>query len=89
MFTVRSFLPPFGCTESPDSRLKSSRAEVAEVGAEEAEEAALPGAAGGPEMRDPRRESSAVRGSGTGGEKPNQRLPQEWDLVNKTSKFSL
>lgn len=58
--------PPFGCVESPDSRLKSSRTEAAEVGAEESEEEALPaaGAADGAEMREqPSRESSAVRGS--------------------------
>lgn len=52
--------------ESPDSRLKSSRTEAAEVGAEESEEEALPAAraADGAEMREqPSRESSAVRGS--------------------------
>lgn len=52
--------------ESPDNRLKSSRTEAAEVGAEESEEEALPaaGAADGAEMREqPSRESSAVRGS--------------------------
>lgn len=60
--------------DSPDKRLRSSKAEVAEVGAEETEEAALLAAAGagGPEIREqPRRESSAVRGSGNGQEKPN------------------
>lgn len=53
--------------ESPDSKLKSSRTEAAEVGAEESEEVALPaaGVADGAEMREqPSRESSAVRGSG-------------------------
>lgn len=34
-------LPALGCAESPDNRLKSSRAEAAEVGAEEMEELAL------------------------------------------------
>lgn len=55
--------------DSPDKRLRSSKAEVAEVGAEEMEEAALLTAAGagGPEIREqPRRESSAVRESGRG-----------------------
>lgn len=53
--------------ESPDNRLKSSRTEAAEVGAEEREEEALPaaGATDGAEMSEqPSRESSAVRGSG-------------------------
>ena len=59
-------VPALGCAESPDNRLKSSRAEAAEVGAEETEEAVLPAAGGadGPEIREqPRRESSAARGS--------------------------
>lgn len=52
--------------ESPDSRLKSSRTEAAEVGAEESEEEALPGtgAADGAEIREqPSRESSVIRAS--------------------------
>lgn len=55
--------------ESPDNRLKSSRTEAAEVGAEETEEEALPAAGGadGAEIREqPSRESSAVSGSETG-----------------------
>lgn len=59
--------------ESPDKRLNSSKAEAAELGADETEEVALPAAGGadGPEIREqPRRESSAVRGSGTGQEEP-------------------
>lgn len=59
-------LPALGCAGSPDNRLKSSKAEAAEVGAEETEEVALlpAGGADGPEIREhPRRESSAVRGS--------------------------
>lgn len=59
-------LPAFGCPESPDNRLKSSKAEAAEVGAEETEETALltAGGADAPEIREqPRRESSAVSGS--------------------------
>lgn len=58
--------PVFSCVESPDSRLKSSKAEAAEVGADETEDVALPpaGGADGPEIREqPRRESSALRGS--------------------------
>lgn len=54
-----------GCAQSPDNRLKSSKAEAAEVGAEDTEEVALlpAGGADGPEIREqPRRESSAVRG---------------------------
>lgn len=61
--------PPLGCVESPDNRLKSSRTEAAEVGAEETEEEPLPAAGGadGAEIREqPSRESSAVSGSETG-----------------------
>lgn len=68
-----STLPALGCAESPDKRLNSSKAEAAELGADETEEVALPAAGGadGPEIREqPRRESSAVRGSGTGQEEP-------------------
>lgn len=64
----QSSLPALGCVESPDNRLKSSKAEAAEVGAEDTEEVALLAARGadGPEIREqPRRESSAVRGSET------------------------
>lgn len=59
-------LPATGCAQSPDNRLKSSRAEAAEVGAEETEEVALLGAGGAdrPEIREQsRRESSVRRGS--------------------------
>lgn len=69
-------LPALGCVDSPDNRLKSSKAEAAEVGAEETEEVALLAAWGpdGPEIREqPRSESSAVRGSGTGEAKGRQR----------------
>lgn len=58
--------------DSRDSKLKSSRAEAAEVGMEDRVEGALPAAAeaGRPEIREqPRRESSAVRGSVTGQQK--------------------
>lgn len=68
-------LPALGCAESPDNRLKSSKAEAAEVGAEETEEVALvaTGGADGPEIREqPSRESSVVRGSATGQERPKE-----------------
>lgn len=58
--------------DSPDNKLKSSRAEAAEVGPEDRAEGALPAAAevGRPEIREqPRRESSAVRGSVMGRQK--------------------
>lgn len=63
---IFEFLPALGCVESPDNRLKSSKAEAAEVGAEETEEVVLlaAGGADGPEIREqPRRESSVWRWS--------------------------
>lgn len=60
---------------SPDNRLKSSRTEAAEVGAEETEEVALlaAGGADGAEIREqPSRESSPVRGSGMGQEEAQE-----------------
>lgn len=57
-------VPALSCAESPDSRLKSSRAEAAEVGAEETEEVALLPTGGADEheiSEQPKRESSAVR----------------------------
>lgn len=58
---------------SPDNRLKSSRTEAAEVGAEETEEVALlaAGGADAAEIREqPSRESSPLRGSGMGRKEP-------------------
>lgn len=66
--------PALGCAKSPDNRLKSSRTEAAEVGAEETEEEEallVAGGADGAEIREqPSRESSAARGSGAGQEEP-------------------
>lgn len=67
--------PATDCAQSPDNRLKSSRAEAAETGAEETEEVAplAAGGADGPEIREqPRRESSAARGSAEGQWKPKR-----------------
>lgn len=65
--------PAFCWLESPDNRLKSSRTEAAEVGAEEREQVALFSTSGadGAETREQlSRESSAVRGSEMGRTQP-------------------